>query len=93
MLPASAEPKVTEWATRKNYPIQYDAHFVPANLDYKLVKFNPNFSSANPGYQALLPDLPTGFLFGYGTNNEEDEGSNDDDTPTKIRAQETKVTA
>ena len=67
VLPEGARPKVEAWALRTENPVQYKAHFVPADLDHKTVKFNPNFSSANKGYLSMLPDLPDGFIFEDGS--------------------------
>lgn len=63
VLPEAARALVEGWSKR-DAPIVYDAHFVPADLDHTKVVFNPNFSSANEGYLASLPDLPRGFVFG-----------------------------
>lgn len=63
VLPLSCREIVEQWARRK-HPIVYNAHFVPAELDHRKVKFNPNFSSANKGFMSLLPNLPRGFVFG-----------------------------
>lgn len=63
VLPASCQEKVESWAARSQHPVQYDAHFVPANLDHKKVKFDPNFSSANQGYLSMLPaQLGSGYV-------------------------------
>lgn len=63
VLPASCQPKVEAWAARAQHPVQYDAHFVPASLDHKKVKFDPNFSSANKGYLSMLPQqLGSGYV-------------------------------
>jgi hypothetical protein len=64
VLPESARGRVEEWANRDLHPINIEAHYVPENLDYKEVKFNPNFSSGNKGYLSMLPDLPAGYVFG-----------------------------
>jgi len=63
-LPEGARGLVEEWASRENNPVVYNAHFVPAQLDHKVVPFTPNFSSRNKGFQAMLPDLPRGFVYG-----------------------------
>ncbi|CAK7201575.1 hypothetical protein SEUCBS139899_004281 [Sporothrix eucalyptigena] len=63
VLPASAEAAVQKWASREKHPVQYDAHFVPATLDHRKVKFDPNFSSANKGYLSMLPqNLGSGYV-------------------------------
>jgi hypothetical protein len=63
VLPESARDKVESWRSRKNAPVNYAAHFVPANLDHQKVKFTPNFHSTNTGYNSMLPNLPMGFMF------------------------------
>lgn len=63
VLPESARSKTEEWAAREHAPVRYQAHFVPANLDHKKVKFTPNFNSTNAGYNSMLPDLPMGYIF------------------------------
>jgi hypothetical protein len=63
VLPEAACEVVESWS-KGDAPVIYDAHYVPAELDNKKVKFNPNFSSANKGYLSVLPDLPRGFVFG-----------------------------
>jgi hypothetical protein len=63
VLPESARPLVETWAADTSSPVVYNVHFVPAHLDHKKVVFNPNFSSCNPGYLKMLPDLPRGFVF------------------------------
>lgn len=68
VLPESTRPLVEQWGMQM-YPVQYNAHFVPAEMDHKTVKFTPNFNSRNKGYKSLLPDLPSGFSFG----DEEDD--------------------
>lgn len=62
VLPEAARANVEAWATRENSPVEYKAHFVPADLDHTKVKFNPNFSSNNKGYLSMLPALPEGFV-------------------------------
>ncbi|KJR86097.1 phytanoyl-CoA dioxygenase family protein [Sporothrix schenckii 1099-18] len=63
VLPASCQAKVDSWAARLLHPVQYDAHFVPASLDHRKVKFDPNFSSANKGYLSMLPPhLGSGYV-------------------------------
>lgn len=64
VLPESARAKVELWANREHAPVAYQAHFVPAELDHKKVKFTPNFNSTNEGYNSILPDLPMGYIFG-----------------------------
>lgn len=62
VLPESCRPLVEQWAKQK-HPVSYKARFVPADVDHKKVKFNPNFSTANQGLLSMLPDLPKGFIF------------------------------
>ena len=62
ILPETARELVDRWS-KQEYPVQYDAEFLPAPLDHMLVKFNPNFSSGNKGYVSMLPDLPRGYIF------------------------------
>lgn len=63
VLPEAARPLVEQWR-KQEHPVDYYAHYVPADLDHKTVKFNPNFSSKNKGFISMLPDLPKGFIFG-----------------------------
>ncbi|KAM0327399.1 hypothetical protein ACHAQA_005685 [Verticillium albo-atrum] len=64
VLPESSRPLIEAWGQRRQDPVQYDAHFVPEGLDHKSVKFNPNFSSGNTGYQKFLPKgLDKGFTY------------------------------
>ncbi|KAK5189614.1 hypothetical protein LTR99_006147 [Exophiala xenobiotica] len=62
VLPEAARGNIEAWATREHNPVEYKAHFVPAELDHTKVKFNPNFSSNNKGYISMLPDLPEGLV-------------------------------
>ncbi|CAK7229758.1 hypothetical protein SCUCBS95973_007336 [Sporothrix curviconia] len=63
VLPAAAEEHVRRWSSRARHPVHYDAHFVPASLDHRKVKFDPNFSSANKGFLSMLPaDLGSGYV-------------------------------
>lgn len=65
VLPESTRPLIEGWADRRYYPVVYDAHFVDESIDHKTVKFNPNFSSSNPGYIKMLPKgIDMGFAFG-----------------------------
>jgi ectoine hydroxylase-related dioxygenase (phytanoyl-CoA dioxygenase family) len=65
VLPENARSLRDEWANRKESPVEFHAHFVPENLDYRKVKFNPNFSSANKGYLKMLPKgIGMGYVFG-----------------------------
>lgn len=65
VLPNSARERVQGWAQRTKHPIDYAAHFVPAELDHRAVKFNPNFSSTNKGLLKMLPNPPKGVIFGH----------------------------
>ena len=51
------------WA-KQRHAVQYNALYMGDEVDHKNVKFYPNFSSNNQGFQSLLPDLPKGFIFG-----------------------------
>lgn len=62
-MPEAARSKVESWASRRHAPVSYAAHFVPADLDHKNVKFTPNFNSTNEGYNSILPALPMGYIF------------------------------
>lgn len=75
VLPEVAREKVESWALRKTNPVRYRAHYVPADLDHKKVKFNPNFSSGNKGFCSMLPDLPAGFIVGQEEPADTDPGS------------------
>jgi len=64
VLPEATSSLLNSWANREVSPVQYWAHFVPADVDHKTIKFNPNFSSDNKGYLAMLPkDVSMGFVF------------------------------
>ncbi|PKS06035.1 hypothetical protein jhhlp_007869 [Lomentospora prolificans] len=64
VLPEACRDLVEGWARREVSPVQYWAHFVPAEVDHKTIKFNPNFSSDNKGYLDMLPkDVVMGFVF------------------------------
>ncbi|KAK5309050.1 hypothetical protein LTR93_012275 [Exophiala xenobiotica] len=76
VLPEAARSKVEQWASREQYPVEFVAHFVPANIDHKKVKFNPNFSSANKGFISMLPNLPKGLIVGEGDSQPEDDVQN-----------------
>jgi len=58
VLPEAARERVESW-TKQKHPVNYSAHYVPGDLDHKKVKFDPNFDSANTGYQASLPKWDT----------------------------------
>lgn len=62
VLPEAARPLVSKWASQQ-YPVRYNAHFVPSDVDHKAIKFSPSFNGKNKGYISQLPDLPSGFLF------------------------------
>ena len=64
VLPETARSLVEQWAKRRLWPLNYNAHFVPAHVDHKAVKFTPNFSSRNRGVLSMLPNLPPGFVIG-----------------------------
>ncbi|KAF2185846.1 hypothetical protein K469DRAFT_738813 [Zopfia rhizophila CBS 207.26] len=68
-LPEKARELVERWA-RQDHPVQYQAEFLPGTLDHKLLDFTADFSSSNKGYRSMLPDLPEGFVFRQGKQEE-----------------------